>query len=610
MFCSNCGKTVGAEDRQCPHCHIGLGDVRFPGMPYTSVQFRIVPGTPMPIDEAYSYTRKDYSVSIETNEDGDPLTESVEGEDVENATTYRPVLQREDEDEEAFDGEYADEEYAEEAPAGEPVDVDPDNMTEEQIADALRKLQKKGLDTEGLMAGHDEAYDEEAEVPDADLDERLQQYERAAQEDEERRSSKGLRGKLRFPFGGQKAYQGVDDADEAYEEQSEEVAEEGYEEAPEYDEAEPVYEETAEYAEEADIEAEPAYEVPAEDAPAADAETYDEPAAEDAPEGVYEGELPDDGEAYEEQPAPEEGAEDYPDYEQYGEYGSDDVAEAPAMSLREWMDKPVLGIRLASILKVAGGLVVFAICLVLGLKWFGYVSEAQQKSPIDGVTLSLYESGIEQIAQNATTEKTTALLAAYGKSVLEFTALQQQYTDSLKALMPAEPGVNDQLFMDTLVHIQENIANAVIADAMSGDASSEESRQNWQKIESSIATLKEAKDSVQLQAIGNEKVEVITTTPTPAATPVSYKVLTRGDEGEDVMKLQQRLFDLGYLADAADGKFGNKTTTAIKYFQMGHELNVTGIADSATQAKLFADDALDMDAAKAAYQQRQAEAGN
>ena len=58
MFCSNCGKSIeNGHDMQitsCPHCGIALGDVRFPGMPYTSIQFRIVPGTPMPIDEAYS----------------------------------------------------------------------------------------------------------------------------------------------------------------------------------------------------------------------------------------------------------------------------------------------------------------------------------------------------------------------------------------------------------------------------------------------------------------------------------------------------------------------------------------------------------------------------
>ena len=73
------------------------------------------------------------------------------------------------------------------------------------------------------------------------------------------------------------------------------------------------------------------------------------------------------------------------------------------------------------------------------------------------------------------------------------------------------------------------------------------------------------------------------------------------------MKLQQRLFELGYLADAADGKYGNKTTTAIKYFQMGHELTVSGIADSATQAMLFSDEAMNQEDAAAAYQARQAQ---
>ena len=117
MFCSNCGKTVGREDQVCPHCQMALGDVRFEGMPYTSVQFRIVPGTPMPIDEAYAYTRTNYSVNIEDGQAPEPVVEDVEGEDVESATTYRPVLR--DEQEEDLP-EYED------APAEEPVTVQED----------------------------------------------------------------------------------------------------------------------------------------------------------------------------------------------------------------------------------------------------------------------------------------------------------------------------------------------------------------------------------------------------------------------------------------------------------------------------------------------------
>lgn len=562
MFCSNCGKTVGREDQVCPHCQMALGDVRFEGMPYTSVQFRIVPGTPMPIDEAYAYTRTNYSVNIEDGQAPEPVVEDVEGEDVESATTYRPVLR--DEQEEDLP-EYEDapaEEDGEEPQAPAEESFDPDDLTEEQIASALANLKDKGLDTDSLMVAED--YQEPVAVSEEERDERLQQYESEMRAEQERRQQKGGRGKLKIPFIGKKnAYDGVDDADEAYDMPLEYETEPAYD-AAEYDNA-------------------PAYEdAPAEEA--SDAPVDGEPVAEASAAETYDG---------------------YGD--EYG-YEDENYDDAPAPSIMDWLNRSVAGIRVATILKVAGALVVLVICLSLGLKWFGYVSQQQKKSPIDGVTLSVYNAGIEAITANATTEKTAELLNTYQTSgVVAFTALQQQNTDALKSLMPEEPSVNDELFVDALVTIQDNIANAVIMDAMSNGANAAESQANWETINDSITALKAATDSVQLQAIVNEKVEVVTNTPEPSPTPVSYKTLARGDEGQEVMDLQQRLFELGYLADAADGKYGNKTTTAIKYFQMGHELTVSGIADSATQTLLFSDEAMDQESAAAAYQARQAQ---
>ncbi|MDO4546985.1 MAG: L,D-transpeptidase family protein [Clostridia bacterium] len=42
-----------------------------------------------------------------------------------------------------------------------------------------------------------------------------------------------------------------------------------------------------------------------------------------------------------------------------------------------------------------------------------------------------------------------------------------------------------------------------------------------------------------------------------------YAPLARGDKNDDVAKLQQRLIDLGYLNDVADGQFGKKTADAV-----------------------------------------------
>lgn len=70
-----------------------------------------------------------------------------------------------------------------------------------------------------------------------------------------------------------------------------------------------------------------------------------------------------------------------------------------------------------------------------------------------------------------------------------------------------------------------------------------------------------------------------------------YSILEKGSKGDDVKVLQQRLIDLYYLNDKADGSYGNKTKAAVEKFQKSVGLEVTGIADPLTQARLFADDA-------------------
>ena len=38
MFCSHCGKSIHAEDVNCPHCGAALGEERFEGNMYTAAQ--------------------------------------------------------------------------------------------------------------------------------------------------------------------------------------------------------------------------------------------------------------------------------------------------------------------------------------------------------------------------------------------------------------------------------------------------------------------------------------------------------------------------------------------------------------------------------------------
>lgn len=70
-----------------------------------------------------------------------------------------------------------------------------------------------------------------------------------------------------------------------------------------------------------------------------------------------------------------------------------------------------------------------------------------------------------------------------------------------------------------------------------------------------------------------------------------YSVLTREDENDSVLRLQERLDELGYLNDEYNGYFGEVTEEAVKAFQKAHGLEETGVADAETQERLFAADA-------------------
>ena len=60
-----------------------------------------------------------------------------------------------------------------------------------------------------------------------------------------------------------------------------------------------------------------------------------------------------------------------------------------------------------------------------------------------------------------------------------------------------------------------------------------------------------------------------------------------GDYGDDVLKYQQKLYDLGYLSTKPDGKYGKDTINAVKRFQERNDIIVDGhIGPSTRQAIL------------------------
>lgn len=73
----------------------------------------------------------------------------------------------------------------------------------------------------------------------------------------------------------------------------------------------------------------------------------------------------------------------------------------------------------------------------------------------------------------------------------------------------------------------------------------------------------------------------------PPEPEVIYPTLQRGLVSDDVLNLQNRLAELGYLNVTPDGTFGPRTEEAIKSAQAAFGMEQNGIADNAFQQKLF-----------------------
>lgn len=81
--------------------------------------------------------------------------------------------------------------------------------------------------------------------------------------------------------------------------------------------------------------------------------------------------------------------------------------------------------------------------------------------------------------------------------------------------------------------------------------------------------------------------------PVPTLAPYQTIRVPYSDGGHayGILLLQERLIELGYLENGADGIYGENTSKAVKLFQTQAGLPPTGKADVTTQEKLFSDDA-------------------
>lgn len=89
--------------------------------------------------------------------------------------------------------------------------------------------------------------------------------------------------------------------------------------------------------------------------------------------------------------------------------------------------------------------------------------------------------------------------------------------------------------------------------------------------------------------------QAVPPSPQPTATPA--RVLKKGMTGESVQRMQEALISLGYLDDAADGSFGQKTYDALVMFQAVNSLSADGIAGQQTLGTLYGGSALPASAA-------------
>lgn len=107
----------------------------------------------------------------------------------------------------------------------------------------------------------------------------------------------------------------------------------------------------------------------------------------------------------------------------------------------------------------------------------------------------------------------------------------------------------------------------------------------------------------EIQLYGEVKVEQ-QRTPTPVpdfgnvmqvtidpSLPTAAPVLRSGSQGDEVVALQERLKELGYLSGEADGQFGPATKEAVQRFQSQHGLSADGIVGEETREILYSDSA-------------------
>ena len=86
-----------------------------------------------------------------------------------------------------------------------------------------------------------------------------------------------------------------------------------------------------------------------------------------------------------------------------------------------------------------------------------------------------------------------------------------------------------------------------------------------------------------------------------SAAGFAAETVKRGDRGDEVRQIQEKLISLGYLDGNTDGIFGPKTESALLAFQQEHGLDATGMAGEATCRALDEEDQVPQETPEQAF---------
>ncbi|MCR4620951.1 MAG: peptidoglycan-binding protein [Clostridiales bacterium] len=569
MFCSNCGKSLKSDAQICPFCGMTVGESRFDSSRgYTGAQTRIKPGQAVRVNSSYvnHYSRDDTVESSSSGRlpsDEDSAYRAVKGAGI---TGYG-----EDDDREPLFDSQKKQEFPPEEEEEQP----------DEEVQAPKKGKKPSLFSffSGNQRSENEDVDEADEPPvkDTPIDE-ITDEERLSllHEDVEFAPPAGISDDIHAFMAGR--LQAIDEAEDdipaiKLKKRSKPSRDEDFE--SDFDE------------------------LPEEDTNADTDDFEDESKPKKRKKAKARKAKQSKSKQKKSKPAAaslSEESEDEPLYGDDAEYTDETLLD----DLRR--EKRLKYLRYVLVALIAVLLALGAVALL------GNLRSSMNSAPVDEVSYDLWNEGVARMEQRVGQAYRRSMLASYNPSdMTTYVSLREKMTadlEELDSLMPANPQRNDRRFIDALKAIQESINNCLANDALAMSdntqtATQKESQSDarWSQVRMTVEALKASTNTGQLDAIiKQERVELIleaTPTPGPGATPtpVPYVSLQKGSTGENVIRLQTRLSDLGYLSGKIDGIYGNGTKTAVQKFQQKAGLKADGIAGVDTQTLLFSDDA-------------------